>query len=276
MGKTYFGNKEAFVANAIVYNEKMEKIEIGESEVKLEYIIGIFPEQLDVSDFQKVTIRYKNSQYDIFYLENAGLRKLKFILEEFQNKKLEEKLLRKEKEAHYISGKESTKKILGIHHSFWILYVILILGFLSKGFGNEEPDDYSSTGEEITRETKVFERPGYVTQSEMRWKKPKYDEPKKEEFPFSFIYDVNNNKCGTLDEFSERFTYNEIRNPKVVAEFPQRPGEMVFINLKDEMFVFTDTLDRCISYQTYFLEELNKQITEDELKFSSKKFDLED
>lgn len=251
--------------NDIRYIEESNLIYIGDTIIDGQYLFCINgKKESSFSQIIKTIVRYKNNQYDNFLMSEEAYNKLVFIKETISVPKSPEIISKK------------NKSFFGISKHFWILYVILILGFLSKGFGNEEPDDYSSTGEEITRETKVFERPGYVTQSEMRWKKPKYDEPKKEEFPFSFIYDVNNNRCGTLDEFSERFTYNEIRNPKVVAEFPQRPGEMVFINLKDEMFVFTDTLDRCISYQTYFLEELNKQITEDELKFSSKKFELED
>lgn len=257
--------KNIIQKNDIRYIEESNLVYIGDAIIDGQYLFCINGErESSFSQIIKTVVRYKNNQYDNFRMNEEAYNKLVFIKETISIPKILETIPKK------------NKNFFGISKHFWILYIILILGFLSKSFGNEEPDDYSSTGEEITREAKVFERPGYVTQSEMRWKSPKYETPKKEEFPFSFIYDVNNNRCGTLDEFSERFTYNEIRNPKVVAEFPQRPGEMVFINLKDEMFVFTDTLDRCISYQTYFLEELNKQITEDELKFSSKKFDLED
>src|SRR5574344_1315878 len=201
MSKVYFGNKEVFCANNIVYNKKLEKIEIGESELKIKYIFGIFPEQMDISEYQKVTIRYKNSQYDDFYLDESRLKKLKIILEEFQNKKLEEKLLRKEKEALYTGGKEPIKKFLGIHHSFWILYVILILGFKYQSFGADQLEN---------------------------------------KFEYEFIYDVNINKCASADYYKNKFSYQELNDPKFVGVFPKRPGELVFISLFDEMYVFTD------------------------------------
>lgn len=238
MSKVYFENKEVFCANNIVYNEKLEKIEIGKSEFELEYVIGILSEQMDISDYQKVTIRYKNSQYDIFYLDIAGERKLKFILEEFQNKKLEEKLLRKEKEAHCTGGKEPIKKFLGIHHSFWILYVILILGFKYKSFGADQLEN---------------------------------------KFEYEFIYDVNVNKCVAIDSYKNKFSYQELNDPKFVGVFPKRPGELVFISLFDEMYVFTDTEERCNNYQKYFLEEMEKQLKEEESKIDKfDSFNLED
>lgn len=230
MSKVYFGNKEVFCADNIAYNERLEKIEIGKSEFELEYVIGILSEQMDISEYQKVTIRYKNSQYDIFYLDITGERKLKFILEEFQNKKLEEKLLRKEK--------EPIKKFLGIHHSFWILYVILILGFVSKSFGADQLEN---------------------------------------KFEYEFIYDVNINKCVAIDSYKNKFSYQELNDPKFVGVFPKRPGELVFISLFDEMYVFTDTKERCKNYQKYFLEEMEKQLKEEESKIDEfDSFNLED
>lgn len=95
-----------------------------------------------------------------------------------------------------------------------------------------------------------------------------------DKFPYTAVYDVNKDVCVNIDEYKNVFSYNEVKNSKLVAEFPQRPGELVFVNNKDEMYVFTDTLPHCLTYRTHFLEDVDKQMKEEESKY--KYIDLED
>lgn len=95
-------------------------------------------------------------------------------------------------------------------------------------------------------------------------------------FPYTSVYDVNKDKCATLDEYKNSFSYDEIKNSKLVAEFPQRPGELIFINSRYEMYVFIDTMDHCNSYRKHFLEDLEKQLKEEESKYDYSDLDEED
>lgn len=95
-----------------------------------------------------------------------------------------------------------------------------------------------------------------------------------DKFPYTAVYDVNKDLCSTTEEYKNIFSYHEVKNSKLVAEFPQRPGELVFINNRDEMYVFIDTLPHCLTYRTHFLEEVDKQMKEEESKY--KYIDLED
>lgn len=95
-------------------------------------------------------------------------------------------------------------------------------------------------------------------------------------FPFTVVYDVNKDTCANLDEYKNSFSYDEVKNSKLVAEFPQRPGELVFINSRYEMYVFVDTIEHCLSYRTHFLEDLEKQLKEEESKYDYSDLDEED
>ena len=57
-----------------------------------------------------------------------------------------------------------------------------------------------------------------------------------------------------------------------MGEFPQRPGELVYINLDDEMYVFTDTIERCLAYQKYFIDEMNRQINDENNRYNDNNF----
>lgn len=84
------------------------------------------------------------------------------------------------------------------------------------------------------------------------------------DFPYTSVYDVNKDVCVELKEYEHKFTYMEVKNSKLIVEFPQRPGEMIFVNSKNEMYVFNDTLEKCLSYRKHFLEEMEKQLKEEE------------
>ena len=93
-------------------------------------------------------------------------------------------------------------------------------------------------------------------------------------FPFTSVYDVNKDTCSSIEDYKNTFSYDEVKNSKLVAEFPQRPGELVFLNSKYEMYVFVDTIEHCLTYRKHFLEDLEKQLEDEESKYSN--FDLED
>ena len=86
-------------------------------------------------------------------------------------------------------------------------------------------------------------------------------------FPYTSVYDVNKDTCSPISDYKNAFSYDEIKNSKLVAEFPQRPGELVFLNSKYEMYVFVDTIEHCLSYRNHFLEDLEKQLKEEESKY---------
>ena len=88
------------------------------------------------------------------------------------------------------------------------------------------------------------------------------------------MYDVNKDTCSSIEDYKNTFSYDEVKNSKLVAEFPQRPGELVFLNSKYEMYVFVDTIEHCLTYRKHFLEDLEKQLEDEESKYSN--FDLED
>lgn len=91
-------------------------------------------------------------------------------------------------------------------------------------------------------------------------------------FEFNYVYDVNKNKCEDILKYKHEFSDYELSNPKFVGEFPQRPGELVYINLDDEMYVFTDTIERCLAYQKYFIDEMNRQINDENNRYNDNNF----
>ena len=97
------------------------------------------------------------------------------------------------------------------------------------------------------------------------------DKPNKK-FEFNYVYDVNKNKCEDILKYKHEFSDYELSNPKFVGEFPQRPGELVYINLDDEMYVFTDTIERCLAYQKYFIDEMNRQINDENNRYNDNNF----
>ena len=106
-----------------------------------------------------------------------------------------------------------------------ILYIILIVGFCTKGFGSELSDVQAQ----------------------------------KKDFPFTYIYDVNLDKCFSSDYYKNKFSYNDLKNPKLVVEFPQRPNELTLVLQNSEMYVFTLDEESCKLYRKRFLEDIAKQ-----------------
>lgn len=95
-----------------------------------------------------------------------------------------------------------------------------------------------------------------------------------EEFPYTYIYIVNEDKCVSVKDLVNIFNYSDLKNPKLVAEFQDRPGELIFIGKNDEMLVFTDTDEHCQEYRNYFLEQLELSNLEEDMKYL--KSDLDD
>ena len=83
-------------------------------------------------------------------------------------------------------------------------------------------------------------------------------------FPFTYIYDVNTNKCVHESAYRTKFSWHDLSNPKLVAEFPNRPGELVYVTPGGDMYVFTDTEERCRAYKKHFIEEMIRQNKLDE------------
>lgn len=108
---------------------------------------------------------------------------------------------------------------------FWILYIILIVGFCTKGFGSELSDVQAQ----------------------------------KKDFPFTYIYDVNLDKCFSTNYYKNKFSYNDLKNPKLVVTFPQRPNELTLVLQNGEMYVFTLDEESCKLYRKRFIEDITKQ-----------------
>lgn len=216
----------------IRFDESTESVFIGLSRYDINYVFGIVCEK-ESPQIIKITVRFKNGMYDHFILNDVAVNKLMFIKGEWDERKKKE---REDARIKQLNGETFKKKLyfLRIGLNYWILYLILIFGFCSKSFGAEGP----LAGDRV------------------------------EEFPYSYIYDVNLDKCVTVDAYSTKFSYDELKNPMFVGEFQQRPGELVFINKQDEMYVFTDTNIRCQNYRKYFLEEMEKQIKDEESKYT--------
>lgn len=217
--------REVIKSHEIEYVESVG-LKIGISIFEMAYIFGITGEkEATFSEIYKTTIRFKNSQYESFRLNEDAYKKLLFIFEEYKLSKNKEKT---DEQIKY--HKPKLGKLFGINYSFWILYIILILGFFSKSFG---------------------------------------EDLEQKEFQYKFIYDVNKDICVDSAIYDTKFTYEELMNPKFVGEFQKRPGELVFINNNDEMYVFTDTLERCKNYRDYFISEMLKQLSNEESRIDS-------
>lgn len=217
--------REVIKSHEIEYVESVG-LKIGISIFEMAYIFGITGEKESTfSEIYKTTIRFKNSQYEGFRLNEDAYKKLLFIFEEYKLSKNKEKI---DEQIKY--NKPKLGKLFGINYSFWILYLILVLGFFSKSFG---------------------------------------EDIEQKEFQYKFIYDVNKDICVDSTVYDTKFTYEELMNPKFVGEFQKRPGELVFINNNDEMYVFTDTLERCKNYRDYFISEMLKQLSNEESRIDS-------
>lgn len=79
------------------------------------------------------------------------------------------------------------------------------------------------------------------------------------DFPFTYIYDVNLDKCVTTDSYKGKFSFNDLKNPKAVLEFPQRPGELTLVLPNGDMYVFTLDKLGCQNYRAHFFEDMSRQ-----------------
>ena len=218
-------NKIVYEQKDVVFNEVTGKLAVGNLEIELNYLFAVNAVEVEKEIFD-IILRYKNSQYDMVRVNKNAYDLLKFNINYFEISKI---IKEQEKEEKQIKRSKS-KSFLGINYSFWILYLILVLGFFSKSFG---------------------------------------EDLEQKEFQYKFIYDVNKDICVDSTVYDTKFTYEELMNPKFVGEFQKRPGELVFINNNDEMYVFTDTLERCKNYRDYFISEMLKQLSNEESRIDS-------
>jgi hypothetical protein len=215
-------NRIVYGQKDISYNEIANRLAIGNLELNLNYLFAISAVEFE-KDLFNVTLRYKNSQYDIISMDKNAYDLLRFQYGIIEAMKIE-----KESKEDELKVKQTKRRFfLGIGYNFWILYIILIIGFFSNIKGD-------------------------VLQNQ--------------KFDYQYVYNVNQDTCLPIENYIGKFSYQELNDPKFVGEFPKRPGELVFISLFDEMYVFTDTETRCLEYQKYFIEEMEKQIREDESK----------
>ena len=220
-------NKVIYEQKDVVFNEVTGKLAVGNLEIELNYLFAVNAVEVEKEIFD-IILRYKNSQYDMVRVNKNAYDLLKFNINHFEISKT---IKEQEKEEKQIKRSKS-KSFLGINYNFWVLYIILIFGFMS------------ARSEELN-----------------------------ETFDYKYVYDVNLDKCDNIENYRNKFTYQELSDPKFVGEFPKRPGELVFVSLSDEMYVFTDTELRCVEYQKYFIEEMIKQIKDAENQLDSFNFE---
>lgn len=213
----------------ISYNEDNGIIFIGINMIELK-MIGSITAEVDSGKIYKVTIRLKSNGYDVFIMNEEALELIKELKAEFEKKSI----WRKNNITISNIKNRDGKRNLGIISTFinsifhiglhwWILYIILIIGFTSKSYGSELSDVQNQN------------------------------------FPFTYIYDVNLDKCVTTDSYKGKFSFNDLKNPKAVLEFPQRPGELTLVLPNGDMYVFTLDKLGCQNYRAHFFEDMSRQ-----------------
>lgn len=244
--------KEVIFQNDIRLSDDNESIFIGGSVIELK-MIGVIileytrliesesTEEVGRYQIHNTCIRYKTNYYDRIKLEKEAYEKLQFIWDLYKKRTEHKKQIDKANfEHHLVKVKTLNKSLLEVNKQYkkiiwFLLFIILVLSFLP----NLKADD------QISKSTQV------------------------EKFQYTFVYEVNIDKCQPLEAYNtqNKFTYWDIKNSKLVAEFPHRPGELIFISTNGDMYVFTDTEDRCLKFQKRFIDEMNKQNEDEENRY---------
>jgi len=270
-------NKKILTKEEIYYNKKAEQINIGSRLYNFKSILDIHGFESPVHDCYFTDVYFDIKTMETFVLNPEAYKKLKMCHEEYKAKvkygrkketqENQENQLDKDWETFSNKNKEFT--LFGIRKEFLILYIILILGFIrchSMEISNEISSGDYIDGKFVEKE--ILKNPSKAPSSPDYNKLKngeKYMEPK---FNYTFIYDVNTNKCVSTEYYKYKFSYNDLKNPRLVVEFQDRPGELTLVTPNGDMFVFTDTEEHCILYKQKFLEELRKQNKQEENKYN--------
>lgn len=231
-------NKKCLQIGDIYSNLELGTITIGLSEFEIHYLYGFSVEpESPGSEILNVKIRFKNNaQSETIRMNIKAYDYIISIKETFLQSK--EKHRREEHQRHAPENKKS-KVVGGIQIQFWILYIILILGFVSRSFGSELSDVQNQS------------------------------------FPYTYIYDVNIDKCVTTDYYKHKFSANDLKNPKLVAAFPQRPNELTLVLQSGEMYIFTKDEESCKLYRKKFLDDIIKQNRLEDDRYKNSEIDKE-
>ncbi len=261
-------NNKVLTIEDLFYEKKTQRIHIGSRLYNLKSIEDINYNFSPIHDYYIATVYFDIKTEEVFLLDKRAKTKLSYCYAEYKEG-VKSGRIKKEKELdkdwETFSNKNKPEfTLFGIKKEFIILYIILIFGFSGKIFGMEVSNEISQ-GQIID---------GKFTEKEIRKEIPKVETPKSElhqvqeqKFNFTYIYDVNIDKCVSTDYYKYKFSYNDLKNPRLVVEFQDRPGELTLITPNGEMYVFTDTEKHCLDYRQKFLEDLRRQNTADENRF---------
>ena len=256
-------NKKILSREEIYYDKKVNRINLGSRLYNFKNIIGMEGEMSPVHNCYIVTLIFDTKLEDIFYLNEEAFTKFQYCYAEHKAKmKREQSQL--DKDWNTFSNKNKEFTLFGIKKEFIILYIILILGFI-KCNGMEVINE-SSVGEFVD---------GKFVEKDTRKDLPKIPNGVPQvidnQFPFTYIYDVNINKCVTTEYYKHKFSYNDLKNPKLVVTFPQRPNELTLVLQNGEAYVFTKDEESCKAYKKKFIEDLIRQN-----KLEENKYNIED
>lgn len=250
-------NKKVLSREEIYYDKRIDRINLGSRLYNFKNIIDVNGEMSPVHECYIVTLTFDTKVEDVFYLNTEAFTKFQYCYAEHKAKmKFRAKSDRSQfdKDWDTFSNKNKEFTLFRIKKEFIILYIILILGFL-KCNGMEIVNE-ASNGEFIN---------GKFVENEIKKELPK---DQIEQFPYTYIYDVNIDKCVSIDYYKHKFSYNDLKNPKLVMEFPQRPNELILVLQNGEMYVFTKDEESCKAYKKRFIEDLIKQNRLEENKYN--------
>ena len=235
-GSTAKSIKEVIFENDIKLVDNNNSVSIGGTVIELKMISAIIFEyagqiksenQEEVRRYQinNTCLRYKNNQYDRIELEIEAYEKLMFIWELYKKRQIHVKQHEKD-----VQAEANKAKNIRISENERLLKQNNFLRWII-----------------ILLFALVFAQT-----------------IRAEGFNYKYIYDVNIDKCVPIDYYKYKFTYDDLKNPKLVAEFPHRPGELTLVTPNGDMYVFTDTEERCKAYRKHFIEEMFRQNKMDE------------
>ena len=238
----------------IFYNKKDLILMIGKRSIPMKIIESVVGKPDQAFDVVYTTINLDNKNCFEFGLTTEAYKKVWYCIAEY-------KARYKGKIANCPPVKGSGK-IFGISKEFIILYIILIIGFASPKLFGEELETLEESPVSVKEIVKTNPKilPDYNKINEGV-------KPVNTTFEFRYIFDVDLDVCITTDAYKNKFSYNDLKNPRLVVEFENRPGELTLITPTGEMYIFTDTLSHCEMSRLKFREEMKKQNKAEENKY---------
>ena len=238
----------------IFYNKRDLILTIGKRVIPIQIIKSVVGKPDKLFDVIYTTINLDNGNYFEFGLTAKAYKKVLYCVSEYK--------------ARY-KGKitncppvKGPSKLFGISKEFIILYIILIIGFASPKLFGEELETLEESPISVKEIAKTNPKilPDYNKINEGV-------KPVNTTFEFRYIFDVDLDVCVTTDAYKNKFSYNDLKNPRLVVEFENRPGELTLITPTGEMYIFTDTLSHCEISRLKFREEMKKQNKAEENKY---------